>query len=108
MTEDDILTLCCGGALVLIAVAVITFIVLNLKAFAYQKRKEGDNTCLTITAKRNLNKVTVQARFGNEEIRFERKRVRKGQSVDFVYPASNRPAKLTIEAESGNVQVVEV
>lgn len=108
MTDEDILALCCGGVLALTAASVIVFIILNLKAFTYQKHKEGSNTCLTITAKRNLNKVTVKARFGHEEITFERKRIRKGQSVDFVYPSSDRKAKVIVEAESGNVQTVEV
>ncbi len=108
MSDEDILTLGCGGVLVLAAIAIIAFIVLNLKAFSYVKRKEGSNTCLTITAKKNLNKVTVQARFGNEEIKFERKRVRTGQSIDFVYPQSDKPAKLTVETDSGSVQTAEV
>jgi len=108
MSEDDILIVGCAGILILIAIGVIAFVILGLKAFSYEKRKEGANTCLTIIAKRNLAKVTVQARFGNEEIKFERKRIRKGQSVEFVYPASDKPAKLIVETETGSPQVAEV
>jgi hypothetical protein len=106
--EDDILMFVCAGVLILAAVIVLVTIILNLKAFDYRKRKDGQNTCLTVNAKKNLGKITVQARFGNEDIKFERKRVRKGQSIDFVYPASNKAAKLIVETESGSVQVVEV
>lgn len=108
MSEDDLLIAGCAGILIIIAFGVIAFVILGLKAFSYEKRKEGSNTCLTVNAKRNLTKVTVQAKFGNEEISFERKRVRKGQSIEFVFPASEKPAKLIVETETGNPQVVEV
>lgn len=108
MSEDDILVMGCAGILVLLAVGLIAFVILGLKAFSYEKRKEGGNTCLTVRAKRNLAKVTVHATFGNDDILFERKRIRKGQSVDFVYPSSEKPAKLVVEMESGSSQSVEV
>ena len=108
MSEEDILTIVCAGALIISAIAVVAFIVLNLKAFTYEKKKEGSETCLTVNAKKNLAKVTVQARFGSEEIKFERKRIRKGQSVDFVYPHSEKKAKLIVEPESGSPQTIEV
>ena len=108
MIEDDVLPYVCAAALALGAIAVIAFFIYNLRAFTYQKRKEGANTCLTVTAKRNLNRVVVDAKFGEEGIKFERKRVRKGQSIDFVFPASQRKAKLTVETESGNIQAAEV
>jgi hypothetical protein len=108
MSDDDILVMGCAGILVLIAIGVIAFIILGLKAFSYEKRKEGGNTCLTIRAKRNLAKVSVQASFGNEDILFERKRIRKGQSVDFVFPSSDKPAKLVVETDSGASQTIEV
>ena len=108
MSEDDILIMGCAGILILIVAGIIAFVILGLKAFSYEKRKEGSNTCLTVTAKRNLTKVTVQASFGNEEISFERKRIRKGQSVDFVYPSSDKPARLIVESETGRPHAVDV
>ncbi len=108
MTEEDLLPLICAGSLILIAVAIIAFIALGMKPFSYSKRKEGQNTCLTITARRNLAKASVVARFGTEEVRFERKRIRKDQSVDFVFPASDKKAKLIVEVDPGNEQTLEV
>lgn len=106
--EEDLLPTICAGALILLALAVVVFLALNLKPFTYEKRKEGNNTCLSVTAKRNLNKVSVTASAGGEDITFERRRIRKGQRVDFVYPQSQKPAKLIVEVESGHVQAVEV
>jgi len=106
--EEDVLPLICAGVLVLMAVCVVVFIILNLKSFSYTKRTEGSNTCITLTAKRNLNKASVKVSVDGEDVTFERRRIRKGQNVDFVYPSTKSPAKLMVEVESGNVQVAEV
>ncbi|MFH0884476.1 MAG: hypothetical protein V1861_02090 [Candidatus Micrarchaeota archaeon] len=108
MSDDDILVMGCAGILVLVAIGLIAFVILGMKAFSYEKRKEGSNTCLTVKAKRNIAKVSVQATFGKEDILFERKRIRKGQSVDFVFPSSDKPAKLIVETDSGASQTIEV
>jgi hypothetical protein len=104
----DELALLCGGALILLALAVIAFVLRNPRAFIYQKRKEGENTIITITARRNLERVSVLARFGGEEVYFERKRIRKGQTVDFSFPSSDNKAKITVDLDSGKHQVSEV
>ena len=104
----DVQSAICAGAVILIGLAVIIFILWNMKPFSTKKRTEGTNTALTVTAKRNLDKVTVIARFGNEEVNFERKRVKKGQSIEFVYPSSKKPAKLIVEVGSGHVLAAEV
>lgn len=104
--SDTQTMLCIGGSV--LAVIVIVIILLSRRPFSYSKRIEGTNTSLTIKAKRNLEKVTVVARFGNEEVNFERKRIKKGQRIDFVYPSSKKSAKVIVEEESGNVQASEV
>jgi len=108
MNDDELLVAGCAGLLILGAIIVLAMVILNLKAFSYSKRKEGTNTCLTVMAKRNLARVSVVARFGDEEITFERKRIRKGQSVEFVFPQSDRKAKLTVESEVGSPHTLEV
>ncbi|NYZ74092.1 hypothetical protein H0O00_03040 [Candidatus Micrarchaeota archaeon] len=105
---EDILPIACAGSLILLVLALVLYFFINLNPFSYDKRKEGVNTCLTITAKHNLNKVTVTANVDGDDVTFERRRIRKGQSVDFVYPLSPKPAKLTVEVESGNVRALEV
>ena len=108
MTGGQTLTFLCAGALILGVIAVLAFLIFGASAFSYRKKAEGANTSLTVTAKRNLNRVSVVAHAGEEEITFERKRIRKGQNIEFVYPSSKTPAKLTVEVESGSVRVVEV
>jgi hypothetical protein len=108
MNEDEVLTGVCVGAVALVLIIIVSLVLLGSGPFTYRKRSEGGNTCLTVTAKRNLDHISVVAKAGEEEIMFERKRIRKGQSVEFVYPSSKDPARLTVEVESGHARVVEV
>lgn len=105
---DDILALVCAGGLILAVLIAVLLLIFGLRPFTYSKRKEGSNTCLTITAKRDLARVTVFARFGSEAIKFERKRIRKGQSIDFVFPASKKKTKLVVETEKGKEKAFEI
>jgi hypothetical protein len=99
---------CAGTVIVLCVLAIIYVLVSGLRQFSYRKKAMGTQTSLVVTANRNLFRIGVLARFNKEEIAFERRRVRKGQSVEFLYPLSDRKARLTIEAESGHAQVYEV
>jgi hypothetical protein len=108
MNDEDILSLSCAGIIVILVLVGLLWLVLGMKPFTFKKKKEGSGTCLTITAKRNLASVILYARFGSEEIRFERKRIRKGQSVDFVFPSSEKKIKLVVETDPGNERTIEV
>jgi hypothetical protein len=109
MNDDEMLSAGCAGALIIVALLVIVLILKGIRPFTYQKKTDGGTTMLTVTAKRNLNRVSVLAKFGsNESVTFERRRIRKGQGVEFVYPASKAPARLTVEVESGYVRVFDV
>jgi hypothetical protein len=108
MTDDILIAGGCAGAFILVLLLVAVFLILRRKPFTYRKKTTDKNTTLTIVANRNLHKVTVEARFGGDSIKFERKRIRKGQTVDFTYPASNKPTKITVEADAGKPKVSEV
>lgn len=94
------------GAVALI-LALLAFILLNLRAFSLTRRLEGQNTCIILKAKRNLEKVTLVAGVNGEDMAFERRRVRKGQSVEFVFPSSEKKARVTVVLESGATQTAE-
>ena len=108
MSDMDLLPIVCFGGLLLLIVILVALLALGSGAFSYRKRSEGHNTCLSITARRNIARVCLIVKIGNDDITFERRRIRKGQSVDFVYPATKNPGKLTVEVEPGNVRTVEV
>ncbi|MBI5046913.1 hypothetical protein HZC07_04255 [Candidatus Micrarchaeota archaeon] len=98
---SEVLPILCGGVALII---VLVLIILNLRSFSYSRKDDGNSTCITITAKRNLERITLIVPLGKETLKFERKRIRKGVSVDFVFPRSKKQAKLIVEAESGHAQ----
>ncbi len=108
MSDDIAIAGVCVGAFILVLLVVIVIAILRNKPFSYKKKTTDKNTTLTIKANRNLHKVVVEARFGGDSIKFERKRIRKGQTVDFTFPASNKPTKLIVEIESGKPKAFEV
>ena len=98
----------CAGTVILLCLLAIVYLILGTKPFKYKKKTYGNSTSLTVTANRDLFSISVVASFDKETITFHRKRIRKGQSVEFVYPHSSQPAKLTVEVESGRARVFEV
>ncbi len=108
MTEEEMLPLLCLGALAFLIIILFALMLLGSGPMTYRKRVVGQNTSLTITAKRNIARISLVTKDGEEEVTFERRRVKKGQSIDFVYPASKAPGKLTMEIEPGNVKVYDV
>jgi len=108
MMEDELLTGICAGSIVFLVGGLIAYLILSSRSYSISKRKEKGNVCLVISAKKNLNRITVVAKVGNEDITFERRRIRKGQTVEFVYPDSKKPARLVIENESGRVKPMDV
>ncbi len=108
MTEEEMLAYLCIGGIAFLVIVVLSLLVLGSGPFTYRKRVEGQNTCLTVTAKRNLSRISLLAKVGDDEITFERKRIRKGQSVDFAYPVTKNPGRLTVEVEPGHSRVVEI
>ena len=107
MSDDQTLALVCGGFLLLALVALAAVFISGMGSFTVRKERRGENAILTITARKNLNRITVLARFDGEEVKFERRRVRKGQSVDFSFPYSDKKTKVIVEAESGSARVLE-
>jgi hypothetical protein len=104
----EVINLVCCGGLGIALIVVLILIALSIKPVQYKKKIEGPNTCITIIAKRNIDKVTVKTTVYGDEMNFERKRIRKGQHVDFVFPTPEKKIKLIVEVESGNQRVFEV
>jgi len=98
----------CAGILIVVVLLLIVYFLFLKKPVQYSKSVGKRNTTVEVIANRDLNKVSLVARFGGEKIKFERKRVRKGMTVDFVYPSSKEPAMLIIEVDKGKEQTFEL
>ncbi len=106
--DASILIVLCNAGLVIALIAVIVLIALNMKPFKCEKKTEGPNTCLTITAKKNLDRVAVKVWMDSGSKVFERKRIRKGQRVDFVFSTPKKPVELIVEVEGERQRAFEV
>lgn len=98
----------CAGGLILLILVIVAYLLFGSKPITYSKRAGPNKTDLAVTAKRNLRKISVIAKFDDETINFERNRIRKGQTVDFEYPSSKVRATLIVEEESGKQKTYEI
>jgi len=108
MTEEELFFNVCGGVLLLVLIAVIVLIAFGSRPFTYSKRVNGPNTTLTVTARKNITRISLTVKVGGEDVTFERRRVRTDQEVEFVYPTSPDRAGLIIELESGRIATFQV
>jgi len=108
MTEEELFLNACGGALIIILAVVLALIAFGSRPFIYKKKVNGPNTALTVTARKNIARVSLTVKVGGEDVTFERRRVRADQLVEFVYPTSPDRAGLTIELESGRIATFQV
>ena len=97
----------CLGVLI-ITIILIIISLLRAKPVAYVKKTEGQNICLTVEAKRNVDKISIIIGQGAEKTILERKRVRKDQKIDFVFPKPNNAFKIAVEIEKGETKEYEV
>ncbi|MBN1169784.1 hypothetical protein JXA56_02070 [Candidatus Micrarchaeota archaeon] len=94
---------CVGGLILLILILIVLFIIRN-RPFSARKSKGDHLDTLTITANRNIHKITVKS----NDIIFARSKIRKGQTVDFTYPAAETKTIVIVETEQGKQRTYEM
>jgi hypothetical protein len=94
----------CAGVGIVALLLIIIYVLFLSKPFKYWKKTSKDKTSVIVEAKTNLAKVSVKT----WDFTLERKRVRKGQIVEFDFAVSKRPVKLIVEVGSGRVETVEL
>ena len=88
-------------------VIVVLFFIFN-RPYSCSRKIKGKETIFTLDAKKDIASVDIVGKFGNEKIKFQRKDIKKGEQIEFVYPASTEPASVTIEMEKGKTKTFEV
>ena len=96
-----------AGAAVAVVLLAVALILMRRRAFKVSRRIEGQNTCITLHARGNLERISLVAGVNGEDMAFERRRVRKGQSIEFIFPTSEKKARITVVLESGATQTAE-
>jgi len=98
----------CAGAVVLLCIILIGYLVFFQKPFHFKKEIDRGNATVTLEAKAALSRASLVCASGKDELRFERKNIKAGETIVFVYPAGLGNARLIVEAVSGNAQTFEV
>ncbi|MBI5227965.1 hypothetical protein HY988_05235 [Candidatus Micrarchaeota archaeon] len=98
----------CAGGIIIACIVVIAYLLLKNAPISCERKIHGDKALIKITANKDIQKVEIVGRFGGEEIAFERKDIKKGQKLEFSYPASTEKAKVTFYEKDGKGKSVEV
>lgn len=104
----DALIVLLGFVIVLaLIVILIMFFVMN-RPYSCSRKVKGEESIFTLDAKKPIASIEVTGKFGkDEEIKFQRRDIQKGEKIEFVYPASTTPASVTIEMEKGKPRTFE-
>ncbi len=97
-----------GFVIVFAVLVILILLFLFNRPYSCNRKVSGENTVFTLDAKKDIAKVEVTGKFGKESIKFQRKDIKKGEKIEFVYPASTEPAAVTVEIEEGNPKTFEV
>jgi len=88
--------------IIVAALAVIVFLIFFLrKPYKWKKWIKGDRTVFVFEAGKDLKGIELHVRQGKEEMTFKRKNLKKGETVEFVYPVSTELATLMVDDDGG-------
>ncbi|NYZ77299.1 hypothetical protein H0O02_03210, partial [Candidatus Micrarchaeota archaeon] len=80
------------GFVIIFAVLVmlVLLFVFN-RPYSCSRKVKGKETVFSLDARKDIAKIEVVGKFGTESITFQRKDIKKGEKIEFVYPASTEP-----------------
>jgi len=98
-----ILEICAGLVIVVCIVLIIYLLTRSRSSVSIEKKTEGGNVKLSMKANKDIRQIDVSGQNEDgEEIRFMRKDLKKGETVEFVFPLTRNPLQITVTDESGN------
>ncbi|MEM2908961.1 MAG: hypothetical protein QW590_02725 [Candidatus Bilamarchaeaceae archaeon] len=90
------------GVIIITALAAVVILLFFMrKPYTWKREIKGEKTVFRFEARRDIKGVMLVGKFGKENIRFERKNIKRGEAIEFAYPASTEPATLIVETEDG-------
>ena len=90
------------GLVIVVAVVMMVVLLFFLKRpYRWSKEIKGDTSVFTFDARKDIKKIELSGKYGKEQIRLERKNIKKGEKIEFDYPASAEKFTLIVETESG-------
>ncbi len=98
----------CAGAIIIACIAAIAYLLTSTGKVKCERTNKDGKAWIKIIANKEIPKVEIIGKFGKEEIKFERKDIKKGQTIEFSYPQSSEKAKVTLYDEHGKPEVIEL
>ena len=103
-----ILEILLGFVVVLSIIVILILLFVFNRPYSCSRKVKGNETIFTLDAKKPISSIEIVGKFGDEKIKFQRKDIKKGEKIEFVYPASTEPASVTLEMEKGKPKTFEV
>ena len=98
----------CAAAIIIACIVAIVYLLGASAPIKCERKIQDGKALIMITANKDIPKVEILGRFGNEEIKFERKDIKKGQKLEFAYPASTEKARVTLYDKDNKTKVIEL
>jgi len=90
------------GLVIAAAVIIIVILLFFLKRpYKWNKEIKGDTAVFTFEARSDIKGIELIGTLGNERINLQRKNIKKGEKIEFDYPASTENVVLIIETDGG-------
>ena len=98
----------CAASIIIACIAAIVYLLASSAPISCERTSKDGKVLVKITANKDIPKVEIIGKFGTEEIKFERKDIKKGQKIEFSYPHSTEKAKVTLYEKDGKTKVIEL
>lgn len=98
----------CSGAVVMLCIILIGYLVFFRKPYHIKKETGNGSVTVTLDTRTALSRASLICADGKDGLRFERKNIKAGETIVFVYPAGEGKPCLIVEAVSGNAQTFEI
>ncbi len=90
------------GLVIAASVIIIVILLFFLKRpYTWKREIKGDMAVLIFEARNDIKGIELQGNIGNEKIEFQRKNIKKGEKIEFDYPAKTEKVVFIVETEGG-------
>ncbi len=97
-----------ASVIIVICILVAAYLLLNQKPYTFAKSATGAGTSLLFDAKRDVRSISVSDGPGKKALKYERKNIKGGETVEFVFPNTDNKLILIVEEGSGSERTYEV
>ncbi len=94
-------------AVIIVCAYLIYRMLSEPEAVEFSKKREGAKAAVLLKANKAVLAVRLYARLGEGDLLFERKRIDRGQTIEFSYPYSPEKVKMVVDLASGEQKVFE-